>query len=175
MKSKSTCEPRKPFSKILWSFIGSFLGIYLISIFGRWFSIEDSFFLLGSFGASAVLIYGAPQAPFSQPRNLVGGHILSAFISVCIVKVFGSFFPIEILCALSVSFAIMLMHYSCTMHPPGGATALIYVIGSDKVQTLGWLYPFTPIAIGALLMLLVALFVNNLSQNDKRHYPTYWF
>ncbi len=175
MKAKSTCEPRKPFSKILWSFIGSFLGIYLISIFGRWFSIEDSFFLLGSFGASAVLIYGAPQAPFSQPRNLVGGHILSAFVSVCIVKLFGFIFPIEILCALSVSLAIMLMHYSCTMHPPGGATALIYVIGSDKVQTLGWLYPFTPIAIGALLMLLVALFVNNLSQNDKRHYPTYWF
>ncbi|AXH14916.1 HPP family protein [Malaciobacter mytili] len=175
MKSKASCEPRKPLNKILWSFLGSFLGIYLIAIFGRWFSIEDSFFLLGSFGASAVLIYGAPQAAFSQPRNLVGGHILSALVSVCIVKLFSSIFPIEVLCALSVSLAIMLMHYSCTMHPPGGATALIYVIGSNKVQALGWLYPFTPIAIGALLMLLVALFVNNLSQNDKRHYPTYWF
>ncbi len=174
MKSKSKKESRKPISKILWSFIGSFLGIYFIAIFGKWFSIEDSFFLLGSFGASAVLVYGAPQAPFSQPRNLIGGHILSALVSVCIVKVFLGVLSLEILCALSVSLSILLMHYSCTMHPPGGATALIYVIGSSQIQDLGWLYPFTPIAIGALLMLLVALFVNNLSQNEKRHYPTYW-
>lgn len=174
MKSKSRCTPRIPTSKIIWSFFGSFVGIYVISIFGRFFSIEDSFFLLGSFGASAVLIYGAPQAAFSQPRNLVGGHILSALVSVTLVKVF-SFLPIEILCALSVSISIVIMHITCTMHPPGGATALIYVIGSEKVHELGWLYPFTPIAIGSLLMLLVALFINNLSQNELRHYPVYWF
>jgi CBS domain-containing membrane protein len=59
------------------------------------------------------------------------------------------------------------------MHPPGGATALIYVMGND-LNTLGWLYPITPIGIGAFLMLIVALIVNNLSSNTKRHYPIYW-
>lgn len=109
-----------------------------------------------------------------EPRNLVGGHILSALVSVFVVKFFKVYLSVELLCALSVSLAIVIMHYSCTLHPPGGATALIYVIGSEKIQALGWLYPFTPIAIGALLMLLVALFINNLSQNEKRYYPTYW-
>lgn len=58
---------------------------------------------------------------------------------------------------------------------PGGATALIYVIGSQKIQSLGWLYPLTPIALGTVIMLLIALIVNNMSNNDKRHYPIYWY
>lgn len=175
MKPKSKSPLRKPISKILWSGFGAFLGIYLVSIFGHYFAIEESFFLLGSFGASAVLIYGAPQADFSQPRNILGGHVLSALVSVCLVKVGSSWLSFELLCALSVSLAIMVMHFSRTMHPPGGATALIYVIGSEKVHALGWIYPFSPIGLGALLMLSVALLVNNLSQNSKRHYPTYWW
>jgi len=175
MKSKSRPPSRKPLSKILWSGLGAFIGIYLVAIFGYYFSIEDNFFLLGSFGASSVLIYGAPQADFSQPRNIIGGHVLSACISVFLLSVFSSLLSIELLCALSVSLSIIAMHATRTMHPPGGATALIYVMGNEKIHTLGWLYPFTPIGLGACIMLVVALFINNLSSNSKRHYPTYWF
>jgi hypothetical protein len=64
MKAKSKPPSRKPLSKILWSGVGAFLGIYFVAIFGYYFAIEETFFLLGSFGASAVLIYGAPQADF---------------------------------------------------------------------------------------------------------------
>lgn len=171
MRPKQKCPPKKPISKILWSVLGSFFGIYLIAVLGKLFS-TDFVFLLGSFGASAVLIYGAPEAHFSQPRNLIGGHILSAFCGVICVKFFG-FVSFEILCAVSVALSVFVMHFTTTMHPPGGATALIYVMGSD-LNTLGWLYPIAPIGIGAFLMLIVALLVNNLSSNEKRHYPVYW-
>jgi len=175
IRSKDIRPPRKPMSKIFWSVIGSFIGIYVMSIFSNSFSTEDSFFLLGSFGASAVLVYGAPEVPFSQPINLIGGHVLSAFISVFLVKSFGGVLSLEILCALSVALSVLAMHLTVTMHPPGGATALIYVIGSEKIQSLGWLYPLTPIALGAFIMLLIALVVNNMSNDSKRHYPRYWF
>lgn len=175
MKPKTIRPIRKPLSKILWSTIGSFMGIYLISIFSTSFSTQDSFFLLGSFGASAVLVYGAPDVTFSQPRNLIGGHILSAIIAVFLVKNFSNLLSIELLCALSVALSVFAMHFTLTMHPPGGATALIYVIGSQKIQSLGWMYPLSPIALGAFILLLVALIINNLSNNSKRHYPVYWY
>lgn len=175
MRSKDVRPARKPMSKILWSVVGAFIGIYLMSIFSSSFSTHDSFFLLGSFGASAVLIYGAPEVPFSQPRNLIGGHVLSAFISVVLVKSFGNILDLALLCALSVSLSVLVMHLTLTMHPPGGATALIYVIGSEHIQSLGWLYPITPIGFGAIMMLLIALVINNMSNNTKRHYPLYWY
>lgn len=175
MRSKDIRPSRKPVNKILWSVIGSFAGIYIMSIFTRLFSIHDSFFLLGSFGASAVLVYGAPEVPFSQPRNLIGGHVLSAFISVFLVKNFGNVLDLDMLCALSVGLSVLVMHLTVTMHPPVGATALIYVIGSEHIRSLGWAYPLTPIALGAFIMLLIALLVNNMSNNIKRHYPVYWY
>jgi len=110
MKAKSQPPSRKPLSKILWSGFGAFLGIYLVAIFGYYFSIEDNFFLLGSFGASAVLIYGAPQADFSQPRNIIGGHVLSALVAVLLLKVFSSFFSTELLCAQRRSFMLWAMN-----------------------------------------------------------------
>lgn len=65
------------------------------------------------------------------------------------------------------------MHLTKTLHPPGGATALIAVIGSSKIHHLGYLYVLIPVAAGALIMLTVALLVNNLA--PTRRYPEYWF
>ncbi len=175
MRSKDIRPSRKPFSKIVWSVVGAFIGIYVMSIFSNFFSAKDSFFLLGSFGASAVLIYGAPEVHFSQPRNLIGGHVISAFIAVFLVKMFGDVLSIELLCSLSVALSVLAMHLTLTMHPPGGATALLYVIGSEHIQSLGWLYPFTPIGLGVIIMLIIALVVNNMSTNTQRHYPLYWY
>jgi CBS domain-containing membrane protein len=79
------------------------------------------------------------------------------------------------LCALSVAISVTVMHFTLTMHPPGGATALIYIIGTKEIQSLGWMYPLTPIALGVIMMLIIALVVNNISSNSKRHYPIYWY
>lgn len=174
MKTKGHCPPRKPVRKIIWSSIGAFLGILLITYLGETWGNHDksSLFLIGSFGASAVLIYGAPLVEFSQPRNLIGGHVLSALVGVTVGLIFKE--NVIISSALAVSFSIAVMHLTRTLHPPGGATALIAVIGGDKIQDLGYWYVVSPVFIGAFLMLLVALFVNNMSIDPKRHYPVYW-
>jgi CBS domain-containing membrane protein len=73
------------FKEHFWSFLGSFVGIGIIAyIQSRIFSLNDNLFLIGSFGASSVLIYGAIQSPLAQPRNLVGGHVVSALVGVTV-------------------------------------------------------------------------------------------
>lgn len=174
MRATGTCPPRKPVSEIVWSWIGAFLGVFLVSALGRFLALEsvDSLFLIGSFGASAVLIYGAPMAEFSQPRNLVGGHLVSAVVGVTAFVLLGDY---ALLAApMAVSLAIVAMHFTRTLHPPGGATALIATIGGDRIHSLGYTYVFSPVFLGALVMLFVALLVNNIPANPKRHYPVYW-
>lgn len=171
MRAKDCCPPRKPVSKIAWSWLGAFLGIYLIALLTRF--TGAGIYLTGAFGATAVLVYGAPMAEFSQPRNIIGGHVLSALIGVtCTHLLYQS--P-ELAAATSVSLAIAVMHYTRTLHPPGGASALIAVIGGDKIKQMGYLYVLNPVFTGACILLMVALFVNNMSRNPNRHYPVYWF
>ncbi len=74
--------------------------------------------------------------------------------------------------ALAVSIAIAMMHLTKTLHPPGGATALIAVIGGNTVHNLGYLYVLIPVGLGAVVMLIIALLVNNLAPN--RRYPEFW-
>jgi len=117
-------------------------------------------------------MYGAPWVEFSQPRNLIGGHVLSALVGVTVALLLKE--NIIIASALAVSSAIAVMHFTRTLHPPGGATALIAVIGGDSIQDLGYWYVVNPVLLGAFLMLLVALFINNMSIDPQRHYPVYW-
>ena len=175
MAATSHCPPRKPMSKIVWSLIGSFIGIYSVALIGESLEFDaiTKLFLIGSLGATAVLIYGAPLAEFSQPRNLLGGHILSAIVGVTVAKFLS--FDLLLASAIAVSLSITAMHLTRTLHPPGGATALIAVIGGEGITKLGYFYVISPVLFGALIMLVVALVVNNLSQNPKRHYPVYWW
>jgi CBS domain-containing membrane protein len=157
------------FKEHFWSFIGSFVGIGLIAfIHNGLFDMNDNLFLIGSFGASSVLIYGAIQSPFAQPRNLVGGHLVSAIVGVTV-----NYFIPDILwlaAPLAVSLSIVGMQITKTLHPPGGATALIAVIGSEKIKALGFLYILSPVLSGCLILLVVALIFNNVTAN--RRYPT---
>lgn len=153
-----------------WSFLGSFVGIGILAyIQSIHFSGNDAVYLIGSFGASSVLVYGIIQSPFSQPRNLIGGHVISAFIGVTVHK----FAPdiIWIAAPLAVSLAIILMQITKTLHPPGGATALIAVIGSDKIKALGYMYVLSPVLVGVLILFLTALVFNNMT--PSRSYPSH--
>lgn len=153
----------------LWSFVGTFLGIGIIAFVQSHFLSEfENVFLIGSFGASAVLIFGAIQSPLSQPRNLVGGHLISAFIGVTVF----TFLPntIWITAPLAVALSVILMQITKTLHPPGGATALIAVIGTPKIKALGYYYVISPVFTGVLVLLITALLFNNIT--PKRKYPT---
>ncbi len=157
--------------EIIWSWIGSFSGIAAVSIIHyKLFNQTDLMMIIGSFGASAVLIYGAIRSPLAQPRNLVGGHILSAIVGVTAFQLFSQ--QPWLAASLAVSTSIALMHLTKTLHPPGGATALIAVIGSDGIHNLGYFYVLMPVALGATVMLFVALIINNIP--GKRRYPEFW-
>lgn len=157
------------FREQFWSFLGAFVGIGAIAFYQTHFlSREENIFLIGSFGASSVLVYGAIQSPLAQPRNLVGGHLISAFVGVAMYKVFPDI--LWLAAPLAVSFSIVLMQITKTLHPPGGATALIAVIGSKTIKTMGFWYVISPVFTGCLILLLVALVFNNMTKN--RAYPT---
>lgn len=151
-----------------WSFAGAFLGVGLIAFLQSALSETDNLFLIGSFGASSVLIFGAIQSPLAQPRNLVGGHLISALLGVSIYQLFPNIMWLT--APLAVSLSIICMQITKTLHPPGGATALIAVIGSEKIKDLGFWFVLTPVASGVFILLVVALVFNNLTPN--RRYPT---
>ncbi|MGK4567580.1 HPP family protein [Flavobacterium sp. 3HN19-14] len=156
------------FKEHFWAFVGSFVGIGIIA----WsqslsLPVSDVVFLIGSFGASSVLVYGVIQSPLAQPRNLIGGHLVSAIVGVTVQQ----FVPdiIWITAPLAVSLSIVLMQITKTLHPPGGATALIAVTASPAIKNLGYWYVIAPVLTGASVLLIVALIFNNLTPN--RQYP----
>lgn len=171
MKGFSKSPPAVGLSEVIWSWIGSFLGISAVSYMNyNLLGKTDFIMVIGSFGASAVLIYGAIRSPLAQPRNFIGGHIVSAIIGVTCYQLFSA--HMWLASSLAVATAIAVMHVTKTLHPPGGATSLIAVIGSSKVHSLGYLYVLIPVGSGAIIMLIVALLINNIP--TKRRYPEFW-
>ena len=171
MKGSTKSPPVVRLSEVGLSWIGAFLGIAAVACI-NYNTLEgtDMVMIIGSFGASAVLIYGAIKSPLAQPRNLIGGHVFSAIIGVACYQLLNEYMWLA--ASIAVATAIAFMHITKTLHPPGGATALIAVIGSEKIHNLGYLYAIIPAGLGAIIMLLVALLVNNIPKT--RRYPEFW-
>jgi CBS-domain-containing membrane protein len=171
MKGTTKSPPKVNAEEIIWSWIGAFSGIGVVAYlnYSR-FEHTDLVMIVGSFGASAVLIYGAIKSPLAQPRNHLGGHIISAITGVTFYLLFKD--HMWFASAMAVATSIALMHATKTLHPPGGATALIAVIGGEKIHALGYLYAIIPVGVGATIMLAIALLINNIPQ--KRRYPEFW-
>jgi CBS domain-containing membrane protein len=152
------------------SFLGGFVSIGAIGLFDQ-FVLQDNdlAFLIGAFGATAVLVFGVPGSPFAQPWNVLVGHVISAIIGVAVLQIVG---PGWLAAALAVSLAVVAMQMSHSVHPPGGASALIAVAGSQTVHDLGFLYPLFPVGAGAVVLIAVAYVTNNLSAH--RPWPVYW-
>ena len=146
---------------VILTWLGAFLGIAAITLFAHKFALP----VVASFGASAVLIYGVPDAPLSQPRNVVFGHTLSAVAGVATFMMFGLTWWSP---AMGTALALVVMLLTKTTHPPGGATALFAVLSGAHPS-----YILTPIMVGAVILVIIGLLVNNLSPN--RHYPRYWY
>ncbi|MBB3141907.1 HPP family protein [Halomonas sp. THAF12] len=151
-----------------WSWLGAFIGMSAVAWLGeQW--LAHHLLIVGSFGATSVLIYAAPESPFAQPRNVLLGSVLSALIGVGCFQLLGA---TALTVALAVSLAVLVMQLTQTVHPPGAAAALIAVIGGPEVHALGWAFPLVPVGLGCVVMLLVAILVNNLARH--RRYPRHW-
>ena len=145
----------------IWGLISGSLSIFAILEVTK---MTGHPLLIGSFGASAVLLFGANDSPLAQPRNLVLGHLLSATVAVAMVALFGSG---TLSMSVAVGLSIFLMYVTRSIHPPGGATALIGVQGHAGIGFL-----FVPVMAGVLILLTVALFTNNIVHH--RQYPKHW-
>ena len=142
--------------------LGSFIGLGLVAILNNFYHIP---LLAPSLGATAVLLYAACHAPMSQPRNVIGGHIISAAIGVIVYQLLGTHWWTI---ALAVTLAIFFMSLTHTLHPPGGATAFIAIYTGQDFSFI-----LSPVGLGAILLVIVAVFVNNIS--SQRKYPDFWF
>ncbi|MHB1126509.1 MAG: HPP family protein [Bacillota bacterium] len=148
-----------PAAEVFWSAIGSFIGIGVVAFLALQYRLPT---LVASLGATAVLVYAAINSPLAQPRNVIGGHLISALVGVLCYQVFGTtWWSI----ALGVSLAVSGMVLTGTVHPPGGATAIVAVWSGQ-----GYAYIFSPVVTGAVALVLVALLVNNIAPG--RIYPT---
>ena len=146
------------------SIIGAFIGTLIASFFSYTIlQAEDIPLILASTGASAILIFSLPFSPVSQPWNLVGGHLVSAFVGVsCYFLVPNELFA----SSLSIPFSMLFMHYLRCLHPPGGATAITAVIGGDNVHALGYVFVFIPVFFNAIILLSIAMAIATLREEN---------
>ena len=119
-------------------------------------------FLITSFGSSMVLLYGYPESPFSQPKNIFFGHLLTSIIGIIFLYLVP--FPIYLLLPVAVGFAITLMMFLNVVHPPAGANPIIVIMGSVSLD-----YLINPIIIGSIIILVFGVVLNRLIL--KKKYP----
>lgn len=153
--------PRAPGKAVAMAFLGGFLAIAVISLLAQSLHVA---LVLGSFGASCVLVFGYPDVPFSQPRNVIVGHVLSTLIGLAFVHFCG---PHWWSVALAVGSAIAGMMLTGTVHPPAGSNPVIVFLMKP-----GWEFALFPTFTGAVILVLVALFYHNLTRENR--WPKYW-
>lgn len=157
----SAHQPGFPYQDILLSYLGSFLGIAALA----YLTAGSGYPLIAApFGATAVLVFAVPSSPLAQPRNVIGGNFIAAIACVIAVQLFGSE---PWVMALAVATAIKLMQLTKTLHPPGGAMALLGVMSHAS-----WDFVFTPVLLGSIIMVLCTAIFHNLVPGKT--YPQYW-
>jgi CBS domain-containing membrane protein len=172
--------PHPTYRIVISAFVSSFLGMLAVGSLHYLGPVPlQEHAMIGSFGAVAVLIYSAIDSPLAQPRQVIFGNLISAFVGVSVRLVLGSaclqdeeciyrWSPLAV--AFAVSLAIVAMQLTFTTHPPGGATSLIFVVSGPSITNLGYYYLLAPVLLGTVIMLLIALIFNNI----LRRYPLFW-
>lgn len=153
--------PRLPAKSIALAWLGGFLATAAFAGAGEAAQLP---MVLGSFGASCLLVFAYPASPFSQPRNVVGGHFVATLTGLAVMALFGVHWWSM---ALGVGTAIALMLLLRVPHPPAGSNPLIVMLGAAE-----WSFLITPTLAGSLILVAVALFYNN--WGGGRRYPLYW-
>jgi len=149
------------------SALGAFAGILVTAwVSSRFLSYGDTWIMVGSMGASAVLLFAVPHGQLSQPWAATGGQLISAVVGVGCAQ----WIPMQVLAAAAaVSLAVLTMHYARCLHPPGGATALAAVMGGHSIHALGYGFVYKPVMINSMAILAITFVFNNLFR--RRRYP----
>ena len=153
-----------PKLELLRSLIGGTLSILFLLKLSHF---THNPWIMAPFGASCVILYAAAQSPLAQPRNVIFGHFISAFIGLCFLK----FLPIsDLSIALAVGTAIVSMQILKCVHPPAGANPLVILLTADTV-VYHWNFLIFPVLLGTITLVIIASVVNNLGSQQK--WPLY--
>ena len=155
-------QPKFSNKKILLSFIGSFVAIFLL---GEISIQQDQVLLIAPFGASTVLLFGVSNSPLAQPRNLILGNFLGGISSVVSIKIFGLSF---LSCAIAVALALTLGKLFRCLHPPAGAIAVLGVMSNAKM-----IFVLSPVLTGSFLLLIWGIIFNRIFRINPK-YPKHW-
>tara|TARA_B100001027_G_scaffold103735_1_gene71362 strand:- start:689 stop:1156 length:468 start_codon:yes stop_codon:yes gene_type:complete len=126
------------------------------------YKTEFGLFLIASFGSTMVLLYGYPESPFAQPKNIFFGHLLTSIVGVIFVNFVPV--PIYIMIPLAVGFGVFFMILAGVTHPPAGGNPIIVIIGSASFS-----YIISPIIVGSAIVLIFGLVLNRFIL--KKEYP----
>jgi len=146
------------------SFLAGIFSIITISILTvLTYKTEYGIFLLASFGSSMVLLYGYPESPFAQPKNVFFGHLITAVVGLFFLNFVT--LPIYIIIPLAVGFGVGLMIFLNVTHPPAGGNPIIVIIGSVSFD-----YLLSPVITGSIIIIVFAIIINRFIL--KKSYPS---
>ena len=144
-----------------------FAGIFSIFTIGvltaLTYKTELGVFIIASFGSSMVLLYGYPESPFAQPKNVFFGHLLTALVGMFFLHFIP--LPLFIIIPLAVGFGVALMILFNVTHPPAGGNPIIVIIGSVSID-----YLLSPVISGSIIIIIFAIVLNRLIL--KKKYPS---
>ena len=150
--------------KIKLSFLAGLFSFFTIGVLSALtYKTDYGIFLIASFGSTMVILYGYPDSPFAQPKNIFFGHLLTSFVGV----IFVSFvqLPLFVILPLAVGFGVGLMILLDVPHPPAGGNPIIVIIGSVSYD-----YLLTPVISGSIIIIIFAIIVNKFVL--KKSYPS---
>ena len=150
--------------KLKQSFLAGIFSIITISVLTvLTYKTEYGIFLLASFGSSMVLLYGYPESPFAQPKNVFFGHLITSLVGLFFLNFVT--LPIYIIIPLAVGFGVGLMIFLNVTHPPAGGNPIIVIIGSVSFD-----YLLSPVVTGSIIIIVFAMIINRFIL--KKSYPS---
>jgi CBS-domain-containing membrane protein len=164
LEGKEKLPPKPPAFDLIRGFIGGTLSILILLLLSQF---SHNPFIMAPFGATCVILYAVAQSPLAQPRNVIFGHLISAFVGLAFLKLFGS--SIFVI-ALSVGTAIACMQYFQCVHPPAGANPLVILLTASSIQ-YEWSFLIFPVLVGSVSLVLIAYVINNVKAQTK--WPNY--
>ena len=127
------------------------------------YKTEFGIFLLASFGSSMVLLYGYPESPFAQPKNVFFGHLVTSVVGLIVLYFVP--LPLFITVPIAVGFGVGLMILFNVTHPPAGGNPIIVIVGSVSFD-----YLFSPVITGSIIIIISAIIINRFIL--KKSYPS---
>ncbi len=154
---------KENFNRALHALIFSIITIGTLSFLE--FETPYGLFLAGSFGSSMVLLFGYPESPFAQPKNVFFGHLVTSVVGVLILK----FLPVDqfLQIAIAVGLGIFVMIILGVTHPPAGGNPIVIIVGAYSYEFL-----LNPIIFGSIIIIVYAIILNRFIL--KKNYPSGW-